>query len=117
MTRRKFAAALETECLARGLKPPPPEVAAAYAEAVIAMQTAVRERRRTTDEARRRTLLGEFRAAVAAMLSIRRSIGLAAERREYVGIRAARQAAARALGDDGIFSPLPVPPGLAGKAN
>lgn len=115
---RKITVALQAECLRRGAHEPPAELAAAYAEAVIAMQTAARERRRATNATLRRLLWTEFREAVATLLAIRRSLGLTAgERREYVGIRSARQAAAQALGDDSIFAPVSPPPGFSGKAN
>lgn len=115
---RKIIAALQTECLRRGAHEPPAEICTAYAEAVIAMQTSARERRRATNEALRRAWWTEFRESVALTLSIRRSLGLTAgERREYVGIRSARQAAAQALGDDSIFAPVSPPPGFSGKAN
>lgn len=114
MVRRKFAASLAAECSARGLHEPPPELARAYAEAVGAMLQAVRERRRAAEFEQRRLWFGEFRTAVATMLAVRRSLGLATEQRTYTGVRAARAAAAQSLPEDSLYAPLPVPPRVAG---
>lgn len=114
---RQVIAALRGECARRGVPQPPAELERAYLRAVEAARQAAAERARATG-AGRAAWWQEFREAVALLLAIRRSLGLTAgERREYVGVRAARQAAARALPEDSVFAPMPPPPGVRSKPN
>lgn len=113
---RKVAAALIAECDRRGLPRPAGEVVRAYAVAAALAGEAASELACATGAARREPL-SVFTKAVRQMLAIRASVGLSAgERRVYTGVRAARAAAAQALGDDSIFSPLP-PPRTLSKPN
>jgi phage terminase small subunit len=108
--------ALLAELSARGLDAPPALVTA-YCEAAVAAREAAKHMRRAgrVVDGRPSPWWSIFTDAVSAMRGVRKTLGLERNERHYVGVRNAREAAARMLPADSVFAPLSPPPFALGR--